>query len=85
MVVAGPDGDHAAHAALICLSADRTRRLHEVAPNFIDADNSPSAGGYPVGGLTVIAFRNGHLSYALTWFALAGMSAWGLSFVLRER
>ncbi len=63
----------------------RTRRLQGVAPYFIDADSTPNAGGYPVGGLTVVAFRNTHLSYALTWFALAGMSAWALWFVLRER
>lgn len=63
----------------------RTRRLQWVAPYFIDADSSPNAGGYPVGGLTVVTFRNAHLGYALTWFALAGMSAWGLWFVLRDR
>lgn len=42
-----------------------------VAPFFIDADATPNPGGYPVGGLTVVSFRNSHLSYALTWFALA--------------
>lgn len=63
----------------------RARHLQEIAPYFVDADATPNAGGYPVGGLTVIAFRNTHLSYALTWFALAGMSAWALWFVLRER
>lgn len=41
------------------------------APFFVDADDAPNAGGYPVGGLTIVAFRNSHLSYALTWFALA--------------
>ncbi|TPE48938.1 SURF1 family protein [Amaricoccus solimangrovi] len=43
-----------------------------VAPYFIDADAAPNPGGLPVGGLTVIRFRDSHLSYALTWFALAG-------------
>lgn len=43
-----------------------------VAPYFIDADAAPNPGGLPVGGLTVVHFRNAHLSYALTWFALAG-------------
>lgn len=42
-----------------------------VAPYFLDADATPNPGGLPVGGLTVIHFRNSHLSYALTWFALA--------------
>jgi surfeit locus 1 family protein len=33
----------------------------------------------------VVAFRNTHLVYALTWFALAGLGAWGLWRVVRER
>lgn len=40
-----------------------------VAPFFIDADRQGD--GLPVGGLTVIRFPNNHLSYAITWFALA--------------
>ena len=47
-----------------------------VAPYFIDADGSPGASGFPRGGLTVVRFRNAHLSYALTWFALAAGTAW---------
>lgn len=47
-----------------------TLGLPEVAPYFIDADRA--AAGQPIGGLTVVAFRNSHLSYALTWFAMAG-------------
>ncbi len=46
-----------------------------VAPYFIDADATPNPGGLPVGGLTVVDFRNAHLSYALTWFALAALLA----------
>jgi len=54
------------------------RGLPRAAPYFIDADATPNAGGWPRGGLTVIRFRNSHLAYALTWFALAGMTAlWG--------
>ena len=51
------------------------RGLPGVAPFFIDADATPNPGGYPVGGLTVIAFPNNHLVYALTWFTLALMLA----------
>jgi surfeit locus 1 family protein len=29
----------------------------------------------PIGGLTVVTFRNSHLTYALTWFTLAMMVA----------
>lgn len=48
--------------------------LANLAPYFIDADATANVGGYPVGGLTVIQFRNSHLVYALTWFSLAIMS-----------
>jgi surfeit locus 1 family protein len=51
------------------------RGLTDTAPYFIDADATPNPGGLPVGGLTVVAFRNSHLVYALTWFALALMLA----------
>ncbi len=51
------------------------RGLDDYAPYFIDADATPNAGGFPVGGLTVISFPNNHLVYALTWFALAMMVA----------
>jgi surfeit locus 1 family protein len=57
----------------------QARGLQRVAPYFVDAD---AAGGntladpdQPVGGLTVIAFANSHLVYALTWFTLALMVA----------
>ena len=52
-----------------------------VAPYFIDADATPNPGGLPVGGLTVVHFRNTHLAYALTWFALAA----GLAYLAWRR
>ncbi|RYY27169.1 MAG: SURF1 family protein [Sphingomonadales bacterium] len=61
------------------------RKLGPVAPFFIDADATPNPGGYPVGGLTVIAFRNNHLVYALTWFVLAALSVAAAIFVLRQK
>ena len=53
------------------------RGLDGVAPYFIDADAAPGnrPQAEPVGGLTVISFPNNHLVYALTWFALALMTA----------
>lgn len=57
------------------------RQLTETAPYFIDADATPNAGGLPVGGLTVVAFPNNHLIYALTWFALALMLMGSVAFV----
>ena len=56
---------------------------NEVAPYFVDADAAPNPGGLPVGGLTVVAFHNNHLVYALTWYALALMTAAALIYALR--
>ena len=55
--------------------------LGRSAPYFVDADAAANPGGYPVGGLTVVRFRDHHMVYALTWFALAALSlffAWRL-------
>jgi surfeit locus 1 family protein len=45
--------------------------LTGVAPFSIDADATSNPGGWPKGGATVLTIPNNHLSYALTWFALA--------------
>ncbi len=65
--------------------------LRRVAPYFIDAaatglgrDTADTDTNGPVGGLTVVRFRNQHLQYALTWFALALMVVAGVWRVLRE-
>lgn len=60
------------------------RGLRPVANYFIDAQASPSPDALPVGGLTVVRFPNSHLSYAITWFALAIMSAGAYIFVMRQ-
>lgn len=57
------------------------RGIRDVAPYFVDADAAPNPGGFPVGGLTVVSFRNHHLVYAVTWFALALMVAAATVFV----
>jgi len=41
------------------------------APVLVEADAAPNPGGWPKGGQTVVAFRNEHLQYAITWFGLA--------------
>lgn len=51
------------------------RGLAKVAPYFVDADATPNPGGWPVGGLTVVAFPNNHFVYALTWYGMALMLA----------
>ena len=60
------------------------RDLGQVAPYFIDADAVAGDQDQPVGGLTVINFPNNHLVYALTWFALAALAAFGTGFAARD-
>lgn len=56
----------------------RARDLPQpVAPYFIDAGAASPPGEWPRGGLTVVRFSNNHLVYALTWFGLAGLTAFG--------
>lgn len=62
----------------------RARGLPEVAPYFIDADAGPDPGAWPRGGLTEVRFRNHHLAYALTWFALAALVATALALLARD-
>lgn len=59
-------------------------RLDMVAPYFIDADAVAGPADAPVGGLTVIAFANNHLVYALTWYGLALMVAAGFALLVRD-
>lgn len=61
----------------------KTAGLTHVAPFFIDADATPNPGGLPVGGLTIVSFPNSHLSYALTWFAMAALSLVGGAILIR--
>lgn len=60
------------------------RGLGETAPYFIDADGTPNASGFPVGGLTRVRFPNNHLVYAITWFTLALMALAGGGYVLYD-
>ena len=62
----------------------RARGLGPVAGFFIDAEANSAPGSYPVGGLTVVQFRDAHLSYALTWFALAAMVAAAMALLVRS-
>ena len=77
-----PTADHWYSRDVSSIAA--TRDLGTVAPYFIDADATPNKGGTPVGGLTVIAFPNNHLVYALTWYTLAAMLAGALVWVVRD-
>lgn len=57
----------------------------DTAPYFLDADDKPNPGRWPAGGLTVVQFRNAHLSYALTWYGLALLCGVGLVILVRHR
>lgn len=59
-----------------------TEGLGPVAPYFID--RSSTGEDFPRGGLTVVQFRNHHLQYALTWFAMAGLLAGMIVWMLRR-
>ncbi len=76
-----PQGDRWYSRDVAAIAA--ARGLPNAAPFFIDADATPTPGGYPLGGLTVVKYPNNHLIYALTWFALALMIAGRLLFVAR--
>jgi surfeit locus 1 family protein len=69
------------------------RGLSKVAPFFIDEEAGAAAtsatspapeASAPVPGLTVIAFHNSHLLYAITWYTLALMVLVGAWLVVRE-
>lgn len=57
-----------------------------VAPYFVDLaaakGGMPSSSVWPRPGLTVVQFSNNHLVYALTWFALAAMTAGALGYLV---
>lgn len=63
----------------------QARGLSVTAPYFLDADASANTPGQPVGGLTVVHFIDNHMSYALTWFAMAALCGWGLWWLIRMR
>jgi surfeit locus 1 family protein len=63
----------------------KARGLGAVAPYFIDAGRAALPADAPVGGLTVIHFRNAHLQYALTWFGLAIVALVGAVLTVRDR
>ena len=60
------------------------RGLGPVAPYYIDEGPTAGDARQPRGGLTILAFPNNHLQYALTWFALAGLAGFG-AFGIRRR
>lgn len=54
-------------------------------PYFIDADHLGVANAWPRGGLTNVKFRNSHLSYAITWYAMAALFLCAIVYVVYLR
>ena len=57
----------------------------DAADYFIDADHLTAPGTWPRGGLTILTFRNTHLSYALTWYAMALLFFAAMAWVIWDR
>lgn len=55
------------------MAMSQAQGLGPTLPFFLDADHVGEPEAWPRGGLTIVKFRNTHLSYALTWYAMAGL------------
>ncbi|MPT48591.1 MAG: SURF1 family protein [Sphingobium sp.] len=73
------------HVAPFFVDAQVASKAGNVVANNVSVQSSSAnQQDGPVPGLTVISFPNNHLSYALTWFAMAVLSA-GMALWLRRR
>lgn len=45
--------------------------VDDLSPVVVQAGPAPNPGGLPLGGRTVVAIPNNHLSYVVTWYGLA--------------
>jgi surfeit locus 1 family protein len=68
-----PDRAHRIWYARDIKDIARSDAVQPIAPVVVEADATPNRGGWPKGGQTRITFRNEHLQYAITWFALAAV------------
>ncbi|MEM9056207.1 MAG: SURF1 family protein [Pseudomonadota bacterium] len=59
--------------------------LKYVQAYFVDADHAGDPDDWPRGGLTKLRFRNTHLAYALTWYAMAALFAAAVAYVVFAR
>ena len=65
--------------------AEQMRLAGPVAPYFVDeAADAADPQRWPRPGLTVVRFANNHAVYAITWLALAMMSAAAAVYLVRE-
>ena len=66
-----PDAAHRIWYARDVKAIAAADRVKLAAPVMVEADAAPNPGGWPLGGQTIVTFRNEHLQYAITWFGLA--------------
>lgn len=59
--------------------------LKTTAPFTLDVDAKANAGGWPLGGQTIISVPNNHLQYAITWFSLGLVTAAMFAFYVVKR
>ncbi|MEP2922412.1 SURF1 family cytochrome oxidase biogenesis protein [Sulfitobacter sp.] len=59
--------------------------LDNIAPYFIDAERKVQDASWPRGGMTQLTFRNTHLAYALTWYAMAVLLAAAVAYIIYTR
>lgn len=52
---------------------------------FVDAEHALEPSAWPRGGLTILTFKNPHLSYALTWYAMAALFLAAMGYVVWDR
>ncbi len=78
-----PQGDRWYARDVAAIGAARGLPADRLAPYFVDAEHSVAGG--PIGGLTVLSFRDHHLIYALTWFGLAALAALGLVMLVHPK
>jgi len=71
LFTARPDLSHRVWFSRDVTDIARRDAISLVASVVVEADGTPNPGGWPRGGQTQINFRNEHLQYAITWFALA--------------
>ncbi|MEM1272354.1 MAG: SURF1 family protein [Pseudomonadota bacterium] len=77
-----PENDRWVSADIAAMSAHVG--ISATAGFYIDADHQGATAGWPRGGMTRVEFRNSHLSYALTWFAMAALFAVAIVYVIRD-
>lgn len=59
--------------------------LDDTAPYYIDAERRGQGADWPRGGMTQLTFRNTHLAYALTWYAMAVLLAGTVIYIVYGR